>query len=141
MNIESQLIYDEGIRSYIYPDSLGFLTIGVGRCVDKRITSTGLSKDECLYLLKNDIESHIKELTIAFPWFSSLNSPRQSALINLCHQLGISKLKQFSKAINFMAQGDYENASKEFLDSKWAAQTPDRAKRVCAQIKSGNWEY
>ena len=48
-----RLIEDhEGRRSHIYTDTVGKLTIGVGR----NLTDRGLSDDEIDYLLANDIK-------------------------------------------------------------------------------------
>lgn len=38
-----------------------------------------------------------------------------------------------------MAVGDYQNAADEALDSRWARQTPNRAKRVTDVIRYGDF--
>ena len=44
----------EGVEPYAYKDHLGYITVGVGRCLEKDV-GMGLSDDEIDYLLKNDI--------------------------------------------------------------------------------------
>ena len=57
-NIKEMLIKNEGLVLQVYDDSLGYKTIGVGRCLDKN----GISEDEAMYLLENDIERVIASL-------------------------------------------------------------------------------
>ena len=102
-----------------YEDVLnGDITIGVGRNLD----AIGLSEEEVLYLLENDINRCDKELIHNFKWYADLCRARQDAMINLCFNLGISKLLGFKKALAAMGRGDYDKAADEFLDSKWATQ-------------------
>jgi lysozyme len=62
-NLIDLLVKHEGIRNKPYEDSVGVLTIGVGRNLD----DVGLSHDEIYYLLKNDIRRCEKELDNSFP--------------------------------------------------------------------------
>ena len=55
----------EGVRSHVYLCSAGYETIGVGRNISK--SGMGLSEDEVNYLLENDIERVIKELSSEYP--------------------------------------------------------------------------
>ena len=72
-----------------YEDVLnGDITIGVGRNLD----ALGLSEEEVLYLLENDINRCDKELIHNFKWYPELCRARQDAMINLCFNLGISVL-------------------------------------------------
>ena len=45
--------------------------------------------------------------------------------------------KKFKKALGAVHAQDYELASREFLNSKWAKQSPARAKRMAELIKEG----
>ena len=51
-DLRDQLIIDEGLRLRPYRDSVGKLTIGVGRNLD----DVGISNDEAMVLLDHDIE-------------------------------------------------------------------------------------
>ena len=44
----------EVLKYHVYKDSLGYETIGVGRCIRKNV-GLGLSHDEVDYLLMNDV--------------------------------------------------------------------------------------
>ena len=62
-------------------------------------------------------------------------------LVNMAFQLGIKRLMGFSTTLQMVAQGRYEDAAQQMLKSKWAAQTPERAKRLAQQMKSGKWVF
>lgn len=129
----------EGVKNHVYLDHLGYETIGVGRCI-KEDVGLGLSEDEIDYLLTNDVNRCISELGKSFPWFSDLDNARRDAMINLCFQLGITKLLKFKNFLAEMAEGNYELAGPHLLDSLYAKQTPARANEIAEMIVSGKYQ-
>lgn len=128
-----ELVKDEGLRLKPYICTSGKLTIGIGRNLD----ANGISEDEAYYLLNNDIKNSLKELSENFTWFESLSDARQRALINMHFNLGIVRLKKFKKMLTAIGNKDYKEASKQALDSKWAVQVGERAKRISNLILIG----
>lgn len=134
--LQQALIRHEGMRLKPYEDVLTEdITIGVGRNLD----SLGLSEDEVLYLLNNDIERCDKELLHNFKWYPELCRARQDAMINLCFNLGITRLLKFKKSLAYMAAGEFERAADEFLCSRWAEQVGNRAIEVTDLIRDGHY--
>lgn len=131
-----QLKRHEGVKTHAYKDHLGYITVGVGRCLEDGI-GVGLSEDEIDYLLLNDIKRCSLELNTEFDWFSGLDAVRKDAMINLCFNVGLPRLKGFVKALAAMEAQDYETAADEFFDSRWATQVGNRAVEVCAMIRTG----
>ena len=138
MDLKQQLIRDEGSVSHAYEDSLGFLTIGVGRLIDSR-RGGGLAPDEIEYLLTNDIIQKTAQVLEALPWAKELSEPRLGVLINMAFQLGIGGLLQFKRALGSIEDGQYAEAAAEMLDSTWAKQTPARAQRLAQQMETDEW--
>ncbi len=134
-----QLRRDEGCVLHAYPDHLGFLTIGVGRLIDQR-RGGGISAAEADYLLNNDVQRVDQALRSSLPWFAALDEVRQAALINMGFQLGVSGLLEFKRMLASVRDGRYFDAEQNALDSKWAKQTPLRARRVARQIATGEWQ-
>ena len=132
-----QLKRHEGVRTHAYKCSADYITVGVGRNIDED-GGLGLSDDEIDYLLANDIKRCKQEL-VALSWFVDLNEVRQDALINLCFNLGLTRLLGFRNAMAAMAEGNYEKAADEFLDSRWATQVGQRAIEVTNMIRSGSY--
>jgi len=132
-----QLRKHEGVETHVYKCSAGYETIGVGRNVSK--SGLGLSADEIDYLLQNDINRCVRELAYALDWFSSLDGVRQDAMVNLCFNLGLSRLMQFKLALDALERGEYHRAAAEFLDSRWAKQVGNRAIEVAHMIRMGEY--
>lgn len=135
-----QLRKDEDERAFVYQDSEGWWTIGVGRLVDKR-KGGGLRPDEITYLLNNDIDDRINSVGKALPWFQDLDDARKGVLLNMAFQLGLDGLLGFTHTLALVRDGKYENAAHAMLQSLWAEQTPERAKRMSQQMRTGLWVY
>jgi lysozyme len=136
-----QLRGDEGVKETAYRDHLGYLTIGVGRLIDPRKEGSGLRPDEISYLLNNDIDDRIEQLTRRLPWFQNLDDARRGVLLNMSFQMGVDGLLGFKNTLELVRQGKYENAAHAMGQSLWAKQTPERAERMCEQMRSGLWQY
>ena len=139
VDLKQQLIRDEGVVNHAYADSLGFLTIGVGRLIDKR-RGGGLSPEEVEFLLTNDITVMSAAVLKTLPWSSKLSEPRLAVLINMAFQLGIGGLLEFKRTLGSIEDGQFAEAAAEMLESKWAQQTSTRAHRLATQMETGEWQ-
>ena len=128
----------EGVEHHIYRCSAGFWTIGAGRNVDPK-GGLGLSEDEVDYLLQNDIERVIKELSAEYRWFNRLDDVRKDAMIDISFNLGATRLRGFKRALAAMEVADYKMAAKEFLDSKWSRDVKGRATELAYMIEMGSY--
>jgi lysozyme len=135
-NLIDQLIRDEGMRNKPYQCTAGKLTIGIGR----NLEDNGISDDEALYLLQNDLKAIYQWLEGSYNWFERLSIVRACVIVNMVYNLGFEGFSRFKKTIAFLEAGDFENASKEMLDSRWAKQTGARAVRLSEQLRSGEWK-
>lgn len=132
--IERQLVRDEGMRLKPYKDSVGKLTIGVGRNLD----DNGISDAEAQHLLRNDVNQAMREC-MGIPCFSHLNAPRQAVLVNMCFNIGLSRLMGFKKMLAALDAKNYQEAGVQMMDSKWAKQVGIRAVRLYEQMLKGEW--
>ena len=48
----------------------------------------------------------------------------------MCFNMGSPRVSKFKKMLGALKVQDYQTASKEMLDSKWANQVPNRARRL-----------
>jgi lysozyme len=137
-----QLRGDEDTRPCVYRDSLGFWTIATGRLVDDRKPGAGLRPEEMTFMLNNDIDDRIDQLTRRLgPWFQNLDDARRGVLLNMSFQLGVEGLLNFVRTLALVREGKYENAAHAMLQSLWAKQTPARAQRMADQMRTGVWQY
>lgn len=127
------LVADEALRLKPYRCTEGKLTIGIGRNLD----DVGITQDEAFLLCQNDIRRVQAELDRALPWWRSLSENRQRALANMAFNLGVPRLLGFRKMLVAMQEHRWEDAAAEALNSKWAAQVHDRARRIARLIQGG----
>jgi lysozyme len=125
-------------RHLIYKCSAGHWTIGIGRNVDVN-GGLGLSDKEVDFLLEQDIERVIKELSTEYDWFNDLDEVRKDAMIDISFNLGATKLRKFVMALDAMATADYKTAAKEFLDSDWSRTVKGRSVELAAMIETGEY--
>lgn len=136
MNIEKireKLIEHEDLVLHAYEDHLGYLTIGVGRLIDKR-RGGGISESEAMHLLDNDIARVVLRLD-GERGFKEFPPVVKEALVNMAFQLGHRGVINFKKMWQALRESDWEKAADEALDSKWAEQTPNRAKEIAQMIR------
>ena len=132
--ILNSLKAEEGFRARGYRCSAGHLTIGYGRNIDE--SGLGVTEQEASYLLKNDVVRTVEELQRRYIWFDSIPKKQREVLVELCFQLGLSRLSQFKKMLQNFEEGNYYAAADELLDSKFAReQVPARADRLANKLR------
>ena len=139
MDLITQLRREEGVSRHAYQDHLGFWTIGVGRLIDSR-KGGGLSDEEVDYLLRNDVNRFTSAVLKELPWAATLNEPRLAVLIGMAFQMGVAGLLTFKQTLAAVRDERFEHAAALMLRSKWAEQTPARARRMSLQMASGEWQ-
>lgn len=139
--LEDRLIEHEKIKPFAYQDSKNYWTIGIGRNIDIRC-GKGLSRQESLYLLNNDLIECLKSLQ-QFSWFNSQDKVRQDVLLELRFNMGLGGLLQFAQPngmIELMSQGKYDEAADHLLASKWAMDVhTDRANDIAERLRTGRY--
>ena len=139
-----ELIKDEGYKYEIYLDHLGYPTFGVGHLVLEKDEEHGkpvgtpVSEERILECLSKDIDIVCDELDRGMPWWRGLNDNRKRIMANMCFNLGYPRLSKFKKFLAAMKDEDWETAAEEMMDSKWATQVGDRAKRLRNRVLMEN---
>lgn len=130
----TQIRDDEGWRESPYRDHLGFLTIGYGFLIDERraVKMPRAVGDLWLELLAKEKWG---DLVGRNPWLATQPEDVQQALANMAYQLGVDGVLGFRTMLAALSVGDRVRAAEAALDSKWARQTPERAKRAAALIR------
>lgn len=134
--LHEMLIKHEGLKLKVYKCSAGKATIGVGR----NIEDLGISKEEAMILLENDVLRCFNELN-GFDWFNSLDAVRQDAIINMVFNLGLTRFLTFKKFIAAITIKQFEQASEEMLDSLWAQQVGSRAFELSQMVRTGQYQF
>ena len=130
----SQLIenikIEEGFSGVVYQDHLGFDTIGYG-------CKMPLTQDEAELILQYRLRRTINAVNSSL-YYLDINSDAWDILYEMAYQLGVSGVLKFKNMIKALEEQDYKQAAIEGLDSKWAKQTPNRAKRLMQRMSEIN---
>lgn len=133
--LQAELMRDEGVRLKPYKDTVGKTTIGVGRNLDDK----GISRDEAVMLLANDIADAEGLLDRNLPWWTALDGVRQRVLVNMALNLG-GRLLGFKNTLAAIQRHDWQAAHDGMLDSLWARQVGQRAIRLAKMMLTGEVE-
>lgn len=125
---------NEGYERYVYTDSVGVDTIGIGFNLEE-----GFTEEECLAILRIRMGRGINELSARIPEYCHLSSIRKIVLLDMHYNLGIGRLLKFKKMIAALISRDYQLAAEEMLDSQYARQVKGRAKRNAHMMETGEW--
>lgn len=126
------ILRHEGLRLRPYVDTVGKTTIGVGR----NLTDCGISREEALFLFRNDLEKAVALVENRFgPYLEAMGPRRVAVLIDMAFNLG-NKLLSFNKFREAIKAGNYSEAANQMLKSRWAEQVGARA-RFLASVMRG----
>ena len=133
-DVVADLKREEGWRAEPYEDHLGFWTIGYGFLIDRRKPSRLPENVGELWL-----ETLVAEIQMALddslPWLMAQPSDVRRALVQMGYQLGVAGVLKFRGMLDALKAGNRQLAANEALDSTWARQTPERARRVARLIR------
>ena len=132
MSLIDQIMEHEGFSPGVYQCTEGHDTIGFGF----KIADLELDLDLAEEILVRKLEHLIKRVKNRFSWVSKAPEPIQNVVYNMCYQMGVSGFSKFKKTIQYLADKNYDKASKEMLDSRWARQTPNRAIELSNVVKA-----
>ena len=128
-----QLKTHEGLRLKPYRDSVGKLTIGVGRNLD----DVGLREGEAMFLCFCDVAVVEQALDARLPWWRSLDAPRRAVLIDMGFNMGVEGLCAFTDTLTAAKVGRFGDAAQSMLRSRWAAQVGRRAATLSRMMRTG----
>lgn len=131
--INKLLAYEEGFRAKPYHCTEGYATIGIGTKIGPKLASLDMyqftvTKKVAEAFLEEELRS-IMEKLIKHRWYTDLDEDRQVIIKSMAYQMGYSGLINFKKMIAALEKKQWTEASLQALDSRWAKQTPARAKR------------
>ena len=130
-NLLKKIKESEGYSKTVYQCTEGYDTIGYGFAVK----DLELSKEVSETILREKITKLKKDIENRFEWVVNAPPKIQDVVIEMCYQIGINGFSKFKKTIYFLETEQYWEASVEMLDSLWARQTPNRAKKLSDEVR------
>lgn len=146
-NITSLLQYEEGFREEPYLCSEGYPTVGTGirigpKGADLKNYEFTVPREVAAVWLQSILNSTMRDMLsnerIARA-MNVLDEARTAVLVSMAYQMGVAGLAQFKNTLYLVETKQFEEAAKAMLDSKWARQTPNRARRHAEQMRTGLW--
>ena len=137
-----QLVFDEGVVHEIYLDHLGYPTFGVGHLIVEGDEEYGLpvgtpvEPSRVSEVFERDVDKYIgyTERAYADCW-DTLPGEVKEILVNMCFNLGPSRLSKFKNMNAAIRAGDWKTAAVEGRDSRWHKQVPNRAERLMVRLE------
>lgn len=147
------LAFEEGFRDRPYLDTEGYPTVGIGFLLARtKCTPAELKKYYDFTLPREAADSwlwcHLDGLVKDMAHHAGIGPAyaatadcyaRRCVLISMAYQMGIEGLARFRNTLWHVAAGRYERAAQGMMNSRWANQTPDRARRHAEQMSTGKW--
>ena len=136
-NFRSELMKDEGFRSTVYNDHLGFPTIGFGT----RVSELEFTRNIAEYFLEKEIEEKEARL-VKIPEFNLLSDDRKDVIRSMAYQMGVSGTMKFKMMWRAIGQLDFTEAGRQMRDSRWWRDpaTRARAERMAKRMEDGIWK-
>ena len=139
MNIDlckAEIKRHEGEVLEIYMDSLGYKTLGVGHLCQPNDpeysweVGTSVSQEVVDMYYEDDFNKHYKEAIHVFgnqENFYKLPEKIQHVLVNMCFNLGGSRLSKFRNMLQACREHDWNRMAAEMQNSRWFNQVGRRS--------------
>jgi lysozyme len=142
-SVYEQLKIDEGVVYKTYEDSLGYLTFGVGHLVlssdpeYRAALGTTIDEDRVHEVFEFDLDLHISECSKLYGcYWDGFPDEIQEILVNMCFNMGRTRLGKFKKMTAAMQNKDWVTAAKEGRDSAWYGQVGNRSERLMTRMEN-----
>ena len=139
MNIEdckADIKRHEGEVLKIYEDSLGYKTLGIGHLCqpqDPEYTwevGTPVTQEVVDLYFTDDFNKHYQEAAHIYgsiPSFNRLPTTIQHVLVNMCFNLGGTRLSKFRNMLKACRENNWKEMAAQMEDSRWFKQVGRRS--------------
>jgi lysozyme len=133
----------EGEVLEIYMDSLGYKTLGVGHLCQPNDpeynweVGTPVTQEVVDMYYEDDFEKHYKEAIHVFGTeeaFYLLPEVIQHVLVNMCFNLGGTRLSKFKNMLAACRKHDWAEMARQMEDSRWFGQVGRRSIELQKQV-------
>lgn len=143
-SIYNHFVAEEGKKLCAYQDHLGYPTIGIGCLLSKNAKDWPKYKGLCWteQQVRDEFEKRFNKAVEGAKrtygdQFNKFSPNRQLAIVDNIFQMGEAGYNTFVNSIRLIKSEQWSAAADNMLKSKWAAQTPARAKRITDLLRKG----
>ena len=129
---KAKIVMEEDSVNKMYLCPAGYRTIGIGHNLDVNPIS-----DEAIdVIFRDDLNKVVEQLDEYFAWWRQKPTTVQVVLLDFVFNVGIGTARKFKHTMGMMERGEYKSASYALLQSLYAKQVPNRAKRNAVLLRS-----
>ena len=143
--VYEEIAADEGKILHCYMCSENHKTVGIGHKVlpndpesnlpihgayEDISEEEGITEDRCYELFEQDVQIAIDGCSKIYDYWEDLPQEMLHILVNMCFQLGQGGLSKFKNMNSGVEKEMWGMVSLDMMDSRWAQQTPERARRL-----------
>ena len=140
--LREELELDEGCKYVTYKCSEDRLTLGIGHLVlpddpeYNQPIGSPVSTDRVAECFDKDVGTVIAESKKLYPQFDSLPEEVKLIICNMLFNLGLPTLSKFKDLKSAIDEQSWSLAADAMLDSRWARQVPNRARRLVDRMRA-----
>lgn len=141
------LNYEEGFREKPYHCSERYPTVGCGF----KIGPKGSSLSNYTFSIPRNVSDVWLQTFVNTTWdrmigvsniwlaLGSCNQARRDILTSMAYQIGVDGLAKFTNTLEFIRTEQFDKAADNMMNSLWAKQTPNRARRHARVMREGTY--
>ncbi|UJQ44022.1 lysozyme [Klebsiella phage vB_KpnS-Carvaje] len=142
------LNFEEGYKEKPYIDSRGYPTVAGGILIGPK----GASLSNYTFTVPREVgdvwkqsiirqkTSEIKNYPDILSALKQCNDARTDIIMSMAYQMGVAGLAGFKNTLKMISTGDFKGAANGMMNSAWAKQTPNRAKRHAQVMSDGTYK-
>lgn len=142
------LAYEEGYKDKPYIDTEGYPTVACGIVIGPKnapLNNYQFSVPRSVgdIWMQKILDEKIREMIMRPTLVAALrqcNPARADVLYSMAYQMGVEGLAAFKNTLILISNGNFDGAAEGMLASRWAKQTPARARRHAEMMRSGNYD-
>ena len=139
-DLKKRIKLNEGFKSSVYFDQLGFATIGYGHLIrkkEKHFLKKEYSKKYLLIIFESDFELALSQFEKHYGHLG-LKKKTKDMVIEMIFQLGIKGQKKFKLMNLHLKKNEIHMACLEMRNSLWYTQTPKRVNKLITSLLNTN---
>jgi lysozyme len=135
-----QLCKHEGVKYVVYKDTKNLNTVGIGHLLigdeaAKYPLGCTVSKEQVQTWFDSDIRTAIADAKFLVKNFDKLSDVRQRAIVDLCYNLGRTRLSAFKNFLTAMNMEVFTSAALSLVNSQWYTQVGNRGVDIVRMIR------
>lgn len=146
--IISILSFEEGYKEKPYIDTEGYPTVACGIKIGPKgakLSNYTFSVpravgDVWLQVFVDNVQSQCRNNRAISDALNACNVARADIIYSMAYQMGVNGLAGFKNTLAMIASAKFDEAASGMLNSLWARQTPNRARRHAEVMKTGSYD-